>query len=152
MEGSGMKIIMLGVTFAIMLVSVPAFAGHDNIQVWDFTTDNCDQVSTGQVCESVTVEVSTSTWCGSSCSGSEKGDTFNKAMDALSAYWLGGLSSQGFRGILLPVCPNHGYFQCQSIYNSGYSNGTISVANLEDGTAGSRNDYTSEIDGHQIIK
>lgn len=54
--------------------------------------------------------------------------------------------------MLRPVCPNHGYFHCQSVYNSGYSNGTVSVENLEDGTAGSRNDYISEVDRHQIIK
>jgi hypothetical protein len=147
-----MKTMMNVVTSAIMLISVPAFAGHYNIQVWDFTTDDCDEVTPGGICESVTVEVSTSTWCGASCSGSEKDDTFNKAMSALLTYWEDGLSSQGFRGMLRPVCPGHGYFHCQSVYISGYSEGTVSVANFEDGTGGSRNDYISEVDRHQVIK
>lgn len=147
-----MKTIMYVVTSAIMLISLPAFAGHYNIQVWDFTTDDCDEVTEGGLCESVTVEVSTSTWCGASCSGSEKDSTFNKAMSAILSYWEEGLSSQNFRGMLRPVCPSHHYFECNSVYNSGYSAGTVSVENLEDGTSGSRNDYVTEIDRHQIIK
>lgn len=146
-----MKGLMVGSVLAIMLASAPAFAGHYSIQVWDFTTDDCDAVATGQVCESVTVEVSTSTWCGSSCSSSEKSDTFSKAITALQSYWNGLLQSAPFRGMVQPSCGSN-YFGCHSLYSGGFSNGAVSVENLEDGTSGSRNDYTTEIDRHQIIK
>lgn len=148
-----MKISMLGMTVAIILIAAPAaaFAGHYNLQVWNFATDNCDTVPSGGWCESVVVQVSTSTWCGSSCSWGEKTDTYNTAMNAIYNYWTAGLSSQGFRGMVWPSCPST-YLYCQSIYPDGYYHGQLSIWNLADYSAGSRNDYVTEISRQGFYK
>ncbi len=141
-----MKVSMLRAIAAIIVLSAPAsaFAGHYNLQVWNFVTDNCDAVPPGSWCQSVTIQVSSSTWCGSHCSWEEKTDTYNKAMNALYSYWIDGLSFQNFRMMVWPSCST--YAGCQSTYSGGYSNGQLSIGNVADYSAGSRNDYIREID------
>jgi hypothetical protein len=132
-----MKAWIIGV--AVVLFSTPALAGHYNQQIWRFYTENCDQVASGATCTEKALEVSTSTWCGSSCSWSEKTDTFHKAMNALQSYYDLYLRPNGFREKITPLCSS--YLNCYSAYSGGYSDGETSVWSFGDWSTGSRQDF-----------
>lgn len=132
-----MKTFML--VMAIVLSSTPAFAGHYNQQIWRFYTDDCDQVASGSRCTLIELEVSTSTWCGLSCSWSEKTDTFNKAINALLVYFDTYLRASGFRDMVVPVCST--YQSCYSTYSGGYDDGQTSVTNFGDWSTDFRQDF-----------
>jgi len=141
----------MAVAVAVVLSSTAAFAGHYNSQLWRFYTNDCEPVAWGGHCVSITLEVSASTWCGSSCSWSEKTATFNKAMNAFQSYWSINLQSLGFRERVTPVCST--YLPCESFYVGGYYDDTLSIKSMGDYNSDSRGDeVVREFERYNVTK